>query len=265
VCSLCLETVPAEVWNSGEHRSQCSSRNTAKLSTFPAHSSISCSICQSRLRQWPDVGPKFMCSSQPGCCPAGSGARLSPAHQNKYSCFICDYNLCKLCIQNIEEEQRKKEEESKRQEENSRHLVTCLKSMCDRLKEKVAEESKQKKQDSFDSSVSILLDTQDIPLMDELTPTEEIPVRLTVSRIRSDSCTENSGEKVPCRRSVVSCNPRSYEPIPNSLPKKPLAILSPDVFHLRAPLVSWENFMTPAGSAETFSDNSDGTKLERWK
>ena len=29
---------------------------------------------------------------------------------------------------------------------------------------------------------------------------------------------------------------------------------SPDIFHLRAPLVSWENFMTPSGSNETLAE-----------
>ena len=35
--------------------------------------------------------------------------------------------------------------------------------------------------------------------------------------------------------------------------------LSPDVFHLRAPLVSCENLMIPAGSAETIFETLDGT------
>ena len=63
-------------------------------------------------------------------------------------------------------------------------------------------------------------------------------------------------------RSVVSCNPQPYQVLNTSLPQEQLDGFSPDVFHLRAPLVSWEIFMTPAGSAETIFDALDGTKLE---
>ena len=64
-------------------RSQCASRNTAKLSTFPPHLSLSCSKCKGRLRLWPDQGPKFVCDSPAGSCARGDGARQSARHQNR--------------------------------------------------------------------------------------------------------------------------------------------------------------------------------------
>ena len=149
------------------------------------------------------------------------------------------------------------------QKENSRQLVSCLKSMCDRVKENVAEESKQKKQASFDSYSSIMLDTDDIPLIDESPSTEDVTDFTPVSYTRPVSYSEDYNRSIqPHRRSVVSCNPQPYQVLNTSLPQKQLDGLSPDVFHLRAPLVSWENFMTPAGSAETIFVSSDGTRLE---
>ena len=78
--------------------------------------------------------------------------------------------------------------------------------MCDRVKEKVAEDSKEKKQTSFDSSTSILLDTDDIPLIDDQASSEDIPDHLTDSRIRSESYSEDHKAYMPPNRgSVVSC------------------------------------------------------------
>jgi len=249
VCSLCLERVSGELWTSGEHRSQCASRNTAKLSTFPAHPSIVCTMCRGKVRVWPDQGPKFVCSSPPGTCSQGDMVRQNTNHHNRFACYLCDYNLCKQCVQRMDLERE-------RQKENSRQLVSCLKSMCDRVKEKVAEETKQKKQTSFDSNNSTLLGTEDFPLIDEVTPVEE----RGFSHLWRSPCLEDSTK--PTRGSVVTYIPQSPPTISSSLPSKPLACLSPDVFHLRAPLVPWENFLTPAGSVETVFESPTGTVLE---
>ena len=150
-----------------------------------------------------------------------------------------------------------------KQKENSRQLVSCLKSMCDRVKEKVAEESKQKKQASFDSYTSIMLDTDHIPLIDESSSTEDVTDLTPVSYTRPVSYSGDHNRSIPPhRRSVVSCNPQPHQVLNTILPQKQLDGLSPDVFHLRAPLVSWENFMTPAGSAENIFDTLDEAKLE---
>ena len=210
------------VCRGGVCRSQCASRNTAKLSSFPAHPHLSCTKCKGRLRVWPAQGPKFSCDSPASSCQSGEKARQSPAQQNRsdhlavhhsvnlvhllhsrFACYLCDYNLCKLCVQRMDNERIK-------QKENSRQLVSCLKSMCDRVKEKVAEESKQKKQASFDSYTSIMLDTDHIPLIDEspeydtdLTPEScTWPVSYTQDHDRSWSIV------MPLhRKSVFSCNP----------------------------------------------------------
>ena len=131
--------------------------------------------------------------------------------------------------------------------------------MCDRVKEKVAAEAKQKKQSSFESYTSILLDTDDVPLMDDLTPVDD----LSLSQMWRQSIPEDHNGTIPPNRgSVVSNIYQSHQVLSTSLPSKPLSSLSPDVFHIRAPLVSWENFMTPDGSVETVFDSSNGSLLE---
>ena len=212
------------VCRGGVCRSQCASRNTAKLSSFPAHPHLSCTKCKGRLRVWPAQGPKFTCDSPANICPLGDKARQSLAQQNRYRGSSCCPSFSPSCT-------------------SSSLLGTA----------------------SFDSYTSIMLDTDHIQLIDEspgydkdLTPEScTWPVSYTRDHDRSWSIV------MPLhRRSVVSCNPQPYQVLNASVPKKQLDSLSPDVFHLRAPLVSWENFMTPAGSAETIFDTLDETKLE---
>ena len=68
VCPLCQDPVSGEEW-SGGHRAQCGARNTAKLSTYPAHA-LPCPRCGGKLRLWPAPGPasKFRCSAERGAC-----------------------------------------------------------------------------------------------------------------------------------------------------------------------------------------------------
>ena len=47
-----------------KHRSLCVSRNTAKLSTFPAHQTVTCNICTGKMRLWP--GQRFKWDSRNG-------------------------------------------------------------------------------------------------------------------------------------------------------------------------------------------------------
>merc|ERR1711892_507972 len=127
--------------------------------------------------------------------------------------------------------------------------------MCDRVKEKVAAEAKQKKQSSFESYTSMLLDTDDFPLMDDLTPVDD----LFGSQVWGQSIREDHDGSIP--PSMATYIPKYHQVLSTSLPSKPISSFSPDVFHIRAPLVSWENFTTPAGSVETVFGSSNGSFL----
>ena len=114
-------------------RSQCASHNTARLAVFPTHPTLSCTKCKDRLRLWPDQGPEFVCDSPEGTCAqeASTRQRSVPSLINfsmffcvRYACYLCDYNLCKLCVLTMEKE-------SINQREPSPQLVSCLKAMCD--------------------------------------------------------------------------------------------------------------------------------------
>ena len=102
------------------------------------------------------------------------------------------------------------------------------------------------------SSISILLGTDDIPLIDDVLSGDISPEAGLVPRTRPESWTtaHTTPPVIPCRNSVVSYNPASYTPVSTTLPTKQAAVLSPDVFHLRCPLVSAENLGTPPDSRE---------------
>ena len=99
MCPLCLDTVPGEDWagqGAGQglgHRAQCCSRNTAKLSTYPAHA-LPCPRCGGKLRLWPAPGPasKFRCSAERGACLTNNtGSKIRNNGKNR--CLYHLYNL----------------------------------------------------------------------------------------------------------------------------------------------------------------------------
>ena len=86
-CPLCEEQVSGEDWCDGKHRWQCGHRNTAKLSTFPAHPTVTCDLCDGKLRLWhaPGAGHhKFRCNSSPGSCvTADHGVKIKNNGKNR--------------------------------------------------------------------------------------------------------------------------------------------------------------------------------------
>ena len=135
------------------------------------------------------------------------------------------------------------EEEKAEHQENL--LGTCT---------EIVHDYPEEKEETFCNSVTstcVLLETDDIPLIDEVLSGDVPPEAALASCIRPESWwIDHSTKAIPNRRSVVSYDPHRYTPVPTTLPPKKGILLSPDVFQLRAPLVSWENFMTPAGSVE---------------
>ena len=144
--------------------------------------------------------------------------------------------------------------------------VVCLKTLCDRVselqklekvKEKLElvdtamstdkeEEMKKDKNENTLLSItgpgSILPGYENIPLIDGKTEAEELN---NSHQIRSKSC------------SVSHQSPLPENLLMRGLRKKPQmsGLDSPDIFHLRAPLVSWENFMTLATSQDSMSES----------
>ena len=78
---------------------------------------------------------------------------------------------------------------------------------------------------------SILTENDDIPLIDSQSEMEDIPVDAVKMK----------------ERPTLFENPHNYH-------FKPHVLDSPDIFHLRAPLVSCENLLTPAISTDMLLD-----------
>ena len=63
-----VEGVSGSVW--AEHRTQCASRHTAALASYPAHPGLVCPACSGKLRLWPATRTKFRCGA-PDCARPG--------------------------------------------------------------------------------------------------------------------------------------------------------------------------------------------------
>ena len=192
---------------------------------------------------------------------------------SRYNCFICDYDICIGCKNIFEEEYNEglknlqinstKDYDTSEVQKSALGRVVCLKTLCERveemqnqqcIKEKLqlvdtainTENSKQEQKDKNENTMisingpeSILLGYESIPLIDvnvdpDVSPKPERPKKRSMSN------------QLPFTDSVVR---RGL----NGLRKdsRLAGLDSPDVFHLRAPLVSWENFLTPASSRDT--------------
>ena len=142
--------------------------------------------------------------------------------------------------------------------------VVCLKTLCERVSELQKLEKVKEKLELVDNAISteneeemkkdknentlirisgpgsILPGYENIPLIDVKTESEEF---VKSDQIRPKSCSVSHQFPLPENLLMRGLSPRRKKP--------PIAGLdSPDIFHLRAPLVSWENFMTPATSKE---------------
>ena len=141
-------------------------------------------------------------------------------------------------------------------EEKIEHQENLL-GTCKEIVHDYPEEKEETFCNSF-TTTCVLLETDDIPLIDEVLSGDVPPEAALAPSIRPESWSlDHSTKAIPNRRSVVSYDPHRYTPVPTTLPPKKGILLSPDVFQLRAPLVSWENFMTPAGSVEIIIAQTD--------
>jgi len=210
VCYLCLEEISVQAWDKDNHRLACARRNTAQLSIFSTHSSVRCGGCQGKLRVWPDQGPAFYCDSVSPPCK-NTGQQLPSYGGNRYNCFLCDYDLCKECVKAKESEATSKANNGKEEEQDDDHIDEETISQLSEIKFKI---------DSIKDN-----DDDDIPLIDSQGDTEEIPVIVDdLSKRPSIDIKHYGGDRD--------------------------GLDSPDIFHLRAPLVSCENILTPSMSQE---------------
>ena len=106
---------------------------------------------------------------------------------------------------------------------------------CNRHAPKNAEEEVTKDENENSNKVranSILLENDDIPLIDSEPESEKMPTLI---------------EKIKTRPNILVGA--------HNVHFTPSVLDSPDIFHLRAPLVSCENILTPAVSKETLPSN----------
>ena len=184
---------------------------------------------------------------------------------SRYNCFVCDYDICIDCKNIFEKEYnitnaRKFENCNNKtgedQKNGSIQKIVCLKTLCERVSELKSkkpldlvdtaintdnvEKPKIDKNEntviSIDGPSSILLGYESIPLIDVQVDPENPKKTQTPNKA---AFSEMLHRKVfeTCRK-IQNPPARGFD--------------SPDIFHLRAPLVSCENIMTPSSSKESF-------------
>jgi len=251
VCYLCLDEIHHSVWNTGEHRKQCASRNTSQLTSYSVHPSLKCSKCSAKLKLWPAQGPGFSCDSGLESCP-GKSKLIPSSGDNRYNCFLCDYDLCVSCTRELADRQTDNAQTSKQnghQTKPSRPTVLVE----DENQNNMVNTDNLDDDDTTSKRTSILNDDDNIPLIDVQSSTEDIPELISISARRPKSASVNQ------RPTMIEGRSRSIASLGINGPELGGGLLttakkrvadSPDIFNLRAPLVSCENFLTPATSRE---------------
>ena len=121
--------------------------------------------------------------------------------------------------------------ESEEGKENPTFATDCDKPAPNNVEEEVAKDENENSNKV--RANSILLENDDIPLIDSEPESEEMPTLI---------------EKIKTRPNIlVGAQNVHFTPR--------LRLDSPDIFHLRAPLVSCENILTTAISRETLLSN----------
>jgi len=166
---------------------------------------------------------------------------------NRFNCFVCDYDLCKDCAK-------------VKEAENEQVIMTDVIVKND-VKGDAKEVNDMKEDVNQNKTVGNGLQDDNIPLIDVQSSYEDIPSaetsarRPTVSSVVAPRTTKGDGRQ----RSVASLGTGPPDlPLNNGLMAKTNGLIdSPDIFNLRAPLVSCEN-LTPATSHETLRGEATG-------
>jgi len=109
ICHLCLSKVAIKPWSNGAHRRKCARGNAQIIDRMPIPFDVRCIKCSQHLRQWPRRGPRFRCDGGRGCPTGRILAENNGA--NRFACFLCNYDLCRTCVQRKVRKQELKQRE----------------------------------------------------------------------------------------------------------------------------------------------------------
>ncbi len=101
ICILCHCLIDPEEY--AAHRVQCALRNAFFLAELKkAPSAASCPKCSGSLRLWPPprnhTEQYFTCHASNPVCPVGSQDSIANNGTTRYTCFVCNYNMCLMCV-----------------------------------------------------------------------------------------------------------------------------------------------------------------------
>ena len=139
----------------------------------------------------------------------------------RFSCFLCDFHICKDCANNVCDEKKI---------ENEKEIQT---KMIENPQPVVVSQHEEEEGllDALEQSEEAFKVQDDIPLIDENPSLDDVSLIVEKIKINRPKFLHQGN-----LQGGFYCNP--------------LAVDSPDIFKLRAPLVSCENILTPGISAE---------------
>ena len=139
----------------------------------------------------------------------------------RFSCFLCDFHICNDCANNVWDEKRIENE--KKIQSKIENLQTS--SVVNQVEED------EGLLDVMEQSEEAFKVHDDIPLIDENPTLDDVSLIVEKIKINRPKFLHQGN-----LQGGFYCNPLSVD--------------SPDIFKLRAPLVSCENILTPGISAE---------------
>ena len=137
----------------------------------------------------------------------------------RFSCFLCDFHICNDCANKIWDEKRIENE--KKIQRNIENIQTVV----------VTQNEEEGALDVMEPSEEAFKVQDDIPLIDENPSLDDVCLIVEKIKLNRPKFLHQGN-----LQGGFYCNPLSVD--------------SPDIFKLRAPLVSCENILTPGISAE---------------
>ena len=95
-CYLCFKDINKREWEN--HRKLCAITNAALLNHLPK-ADILCPKCSKNMRVLPFCDISFQCGSEN--CIRHSLVIYNTFGNNRYNCFLCDFNLCGHCFSSM--------------------------------------------------------------------------------------------------------------------------------------------------------------------
>lgn len=212
-----------------DHRKLCAKKHEKLLECYPEKPFSQCPTCSLPLREWSLVQPSlFVCHSDQ--CSEGETKLSDETNTARFTCYFCDVHFCSNCVElaiKVDDTRIDKDKE----QSGGGGLTDSREQNIGKIEVKLdSADDGDNQLDLSNTNTAFLFADEDIPLIDDGMSLEDVSI--IAERIKAN------------RPKFLNGNNHS------GFYFNPLGLDSPDVFKLRAPIVSCENILTPGISTE---------------